>query len=185
MRKCFVSLTEDLNSSSCKKDVAVRIFHLVRDIPFGFASNFYSQTPEEVLTQQRGFCVTKSKLFVSLLRMADIEAEMHFAILDKNILRGLVQGPSGLDHAFTKVKLNGQWLKVDAYTVDPQLFWSAKHLLEQENSSMGYGIHRDGTIEWNGESDALVQMIGDAVIHPDIGAFSSSEELYQSGKFQK
>lgn len=176
-----MTVTRLMSEAKSEKDIAVKIFRFVRDIKFGFASNFYSQTADEVISQNRGFCVTKSKLFVAMLQQAGIQAEMHYAILHKDILRGFLgRGPPGLDHGFTRVKLNGQWMSVDAYTVDPMLYSAAKERLIEENATMGYGIHRDGVNDWNGEDDALVQMRGEAVLKKDLGAFTSNEELYRS-----
>merc|ERR1711991_1074746 len=55
-----MTVTRLMSEAKSEKDIAVKIFRFVRDIRFGFASNFYSQTADEVISQNRGFALPKA-----------------------------------------------------------------------------------------------------------------------------
>src|SRR5688572_15440163 len=70
---------------------AVRLHDFVRDeVLFGWLPSFDASTASQTLEAAIGFCNTKTPLFVAVLRAAGIPARMHFAGIDKRILRGLI-----------------------------------------------------------------------------------------------
>lgn len=170
------------------RERALRIHAFVRDrIKFGWQSAFYDVRASEVLEAGIGYCNTKSTLFIALLRAASIPARPHFVDLDARILTGLVNTRSDfVDHSYTEVWLGGRWVRVDSYIVDPPLFAAAQARLAAEGRPFGYGIHRHGTTDWDGRSDAFAQFVRDPPtpvptrrdfgIYPDVLAFYRSAD---------
>jgi transglutaminase-like putative cysteine protease len=162
---------------------AVRIHDFVRDeIKFGFASAFYEQTASQVLARGVGFCNTKGTLFTAMLRAAGIPARQHFVNIDAAILVPFVDtGSSFVDHSYTELWLDGRWVRVDSYIVDAPLFGVASKRVREQSKTLGFGVHRDGTCQWDGRSDAFAQYVvpgsdgplstRDYGVHADVGAF--------------
>lgn len=63
------------------------------------------------------------------------------------------------DHAISEVLLDGEWHKVDSYTVDAPLFAAGQARLAAEGGTMGWGVHKDGINDWDGRSHSFVQYI--------------------------
>lgn len=137
---------------------AVRIHNAVRDeVKFGFLSGFYECKASETLAKRRGFCNTKSTLFTAALRSQNIPARIIFVDINTQILQHCISPPTPyVDHSYTEVYLEGSWVKTDSYIVDKPLFDSAKRLLEEDDAVIGYGVHRNGTVEWTGREVRVV-----------------------------
>ena len=60
-----------------------------------------------------------------------------------------------ISHCYTEVNLNNQWIKVDSYVVDEELRNKTLPILHKENKIEGYGVHVNGTGQWDGERDAF------------------------------
>ncbi len=60
-----------------------------------------------------------------------------------------------ISHCYTEVNLNNKWIKVDSYVVDEELRNKALPILQKENKIEGYGVHVNGTGQWDGERDAF------------------------------
>lgn len=169
------------------REKAVRIHNFVRDeIRFGWQREFYEVRASEVLTSRIGYCNTKSTLFIAMLRAAGIPARPYFVDLDTRLLSGIINtGTPYVDHSFTEVLLEGQWVRTDSYIVDASLFAAARDRLEREGRMIGYGIHRQGTVEWNGRDDAFSQFVNDGSspsfttrdhgVHADVLTFYRDE----------
>lgn len=156
----IVALSQSLAPASLSdREKALKIFVFVRDeIAFGFAAGFWRQKASEVLTLRRGYCNTKSTLFVALLRAAGVPARQVFVEIDSAVLHGLIDpGTPMLDHSFTEVHLNGAWRATDAYIVDPPLFRPAQALVQREDRFFGYGVQAFGTTRWDGRTDSFAQ----------------------------
>ena len=165
---------------------AIRIHDFVRDrVLFGWSAGFYDQSASEVLQHKVGYCNTKSTLFVAMLRAAAIPARQHFVDIHASILAPFTDpGTPYVDHSFTEVLLDGEWQSVDSYIVDKPLFLRAKRRLERESRLLGYGVHVDGTCDWNGMTDSFAQFVKtgrysklstiDYGIFEDVGAFYAS-----------
>jgi transglutaminase-like putative cysteine protease len=145
---------------------ALAIFRFVRDeIRFGFGAGFYDQKASTVLNNGIGFCNTKSTLFVALLRAAGIPARQVFVDIDAGILFGLLNpGTPFVDHSYTEVFLDGRWIATDAYIVDMPLFRAAKARLRRESRVLGYGVHVNGTNEWDGRHPSFAQFNNDGTV---------------------
>lgn len=135
----------------------------------------------EVLSSRRGYCNTKSTLFIALLRAQGIPARQRFVDIDSSILRGVIStGTAHVDHSYTEVWLDGRWVRTDSYIVDRKAFVAAQARLQAEQATMGYGVHKLGTTDWDGASDAFAQFVwcdrqnistADYGVHADVAAF--------------
>ncbi len=169
------------------RERAVRIHDYVRDtIRFGWAPEFYRQKASEVLASGIGYCNTKSTLFVAMLRAAGIPARLHFVGLRAEILHGLISSGTGyVDHSYSEVLIDGRWLRVDSYIVDRPLAIKARARLLREGRVLGYGVHRSGVSEWDGQGDAFSQFVDDGTVaglgNADHGVYADVGAFYDSG----
>jgi hypothetical protein len=171
-----------------ERAMAVRIHDFVRDqIRFGWSLRFDRQTASEVLRARRGYCNTKSGLFMALLRAAEIPARLHCVAINRDILRGLVRPPTSyVDHTYVEVRLEGIWHSTDSYIVDRALFTAAQRRLRREGAELGYGVHCQSTLDWDGRKDAFAQFVPSAgkvaVRGADFGVYDDLDAFYASGK---
>ncbi len=176
-------LTADLSTD---REKAVAIHRFVRDeIEYGFTRSFYEQKASAVLRSGRGFCTSKTTLFVALLRASGIPARQRFVELDVAILEGIVDpGTPWIDHSYAEVQLDGEWIAVDSYIVDPALFRSAQKQLRDLELDFGYGAHRHGTLEWDGRSPSFVQFVksapGPQVSRRNLGVHRDARAYYEA-----
>lgn len=169
------------------RDVARAVFAFVRDeIKFGFAGGFWNNTAADVLKDRRGYCNTKSTLFVALMRARGIPARQVFADIHASVLDGIISpGTPYVDHSYCEVFLDGAWRATDAYIVDPELFTAAQPRLEKENRLMGYGVHVTGTNTWDGIAPSFSQynILDDRPISTrTFGVFEDVGDFYATAK---
>ncbi len=137
---------------------AIALFRFVRALPFGFATGFWDNKASDVLRSGRGYCNTKSTLFVALLRAAGIPARQYFVEIDAAVLHGILDpGTAMVDHSYVEVGLDGQWVATDAYIVDPPLFAAAQARLAADHRLLGYSAHATGSNDWDGLSPSFSQ----------------------------
>ncbi len=184
IRGLALQLTEDVVGD---REKAVAIFRYVRDrVAFGWAGAFYDMKASETVAAGKGYCQTKTTLFLALLRAARIPARAVFVDIDAEVLRGLTRPPGPyVDHVYAEVWLDGRWVRTDSYIVDQPLFERAVAKLRAEDRALGYGVHIDGAIDWDGRNDRFVQFVeNDRVpwlnskkwgVHRDVRAFYQSE----------
>ena len=100
-------------------------------------------------------------------------------------MRGLQQSSATLvEHMFTEVLLDGWWLGVDTYVVDPALGFAARSRLVEEDRQRGWGVHLRGQTGWDGRGSSFGQFsTGDPQGLPvlDLGAFDDAQEFRKSG----
>lgn len=114
----------------------------------------------EVVEAKRGFCNNKSTLFVALCRGAGIPARQVFVDLSKEILHGGVNPRTPyVDHSFSEVYLDNQWIRLDSYIVDNKLFKAAQKKLKDSGRRIGWGVHSSGSNQWDGKSDSFSQFV--------------------------
>lgn len=166
------------------RDKALSVFKYVRDeIKYGWTSNFHKMRASEVLEARVGYSLTKATLFCALLRCVEIPARQVFVDISSKVFDGLSieQGPY-LDHCFSEVFIDGRWIKVDSYIVDYLLHYHARRRLCEEKLTTGFGIHVNGSIEWDGECDAFVQYVFDGTIgdisRNEWGVFADVGDFY-------
>lgn len=148
------------------RELAVAIHNHVRDeIPFGFTRQHDKADPSYTLERHVGHCTPKADLFCSMLREAGFDdATMVTVPIPGDILHRLGKGesspyPSRLQHTFTEVTIEGKKCRVDSYVVDPPLFRAAQEKLKQQVTDAGYGIHSQGSFEWDGKGDSFSQYV--------------------------
>lgn len=173
--------------ASNNKEKALCIYAHVRDeVLFGWAPEFYDQRASDVLECKVGFCNTKATLFVAMLRAAGIPARMHMVTITSDIIAPFVStGGPFVDHAYTEVYLNERWVKVDSYTVDTRLWRNAVRQLAATDRVVGFGAHRDGENDWDGESDSFVQFVDNGaykLTSKDFGVQEDLQAFYASGQ---
>lgn len=188
-----------LAGAKTPKAKAIALFLFMRDsIKFGFTSRFDTATPEETLKSGMGHCNPQGALFASLLQAEGIPARQRFVNLSNGVLRGVLSPPPArLVHSYVELQLPGQdggdvggeggesqdWIRVDGYIADPELFHAARARLTKEDRTEGFGVHVKGVNEWDGASDAFCQMADEkSQVTEDLGAFDEPRLLYESPK---
>jgi hypothetical protein len=163
---------------------AEALHDFVRDeIVFGFQPEFYDVRASEVLAAGKGYCNTKSTLFVALLRSQGIPARQRFVNLDSRVLYGVINtGTTYVDHSYTEVWLDGRWVRTDSYVVDLPTFHAASARLRTEGLTLGYGVHRSGTPAWDGTHDSFTQFVtseDSSMSTTDYGIFADTAAFYR------
>ena len=166
------------------REQAVACFAALRTMPFGCIADSTGTSALTVLRANRGDCHSKSTLLLALLRSLGIPSRMRFVTLKPDFLFGIIDtGGQPIEHAYTEVLLEGHWLAIDSYVVDVRLAMAAKARLKQEGRTVGYGMHKDGSIAWDGRSNSFGQFsLQDAASMPlhDWGAFDDPYQFYSS-----
>lgn len=178
-------VNELITTSMTKRQAAIAIHNFVRDeIEFGFSRSFYRVSASDVLSSKIGYCIPKGTLFVAMLRAASIPARLHFVEIASEINDPFGVPPGYLDHAYTEVYLDGKWIKTDSYIVDKKLFMGSKKKLEQENLVIGYGIHGEGSYEWDGINNSFGQYYVNGSFEnlgrEEFGIFEGYKDFYQN-----
>lgn len=161
--KTIIQKADDLvNGLSDNGDRARAIHRFVRDrIAFGFVGAPWNIRASDVLHDRIGYSMTKTSLFVALVRAAGIPARIVFTDIGSEIFTGFLEpGTPLVDHCYAELWLNDRWLSIDSHIVDAPLFQAAQAQLQKEGRTLGYGVHVDGTINWDGQSDSFVQLAG-------------------------
>lgn len=163
------------------RERAVAIHDHVRDaVAFGYTAHAYALSAADVNAARIGYSLTKSTLFVALLRAAGIEARQQFADLDARVLHGLVDFHTQyVDHSTTEVLLGGAWVPTDSYVVDRALSEPAHRALAASGGRLGFGVQADGTCDWDGRAPAYAQF---DPRHSRVrwGAFRDAAAFYQA-----
>jgi transglutaminase-like putative cysteine protease len=166
------------------REKALACFQFVRSLPFGCSADGTGTSALAVLRSGRGDCHTKSTLMLALLRSLGIPSRMRFVTMKPDFLYGIADlGEQPIEHAYTEVLLDDQWLALDSYVVDPRLAVAAKARLKIERRTLGYGMHSQGTIQWDGRSSAFAQFTlddPDSMPLHDWGAFDDPYLFYSS-----
>lgn len=158
------SLRQSTGTSPRKLAVAIHN-HVRDDIRFGFTRRHDMADAQYTVDRQIGHCTPKANLFCSLLREAGFaDATMVTVPIPGNVLQFLGENesspyPNRLQHTFTEVTIEGRFCRLDSYVIDRPLFAAAQAKLQAVNHPMGYGIHSQGTMEWDGRSDVFSQYV--------------------------
>lgn len=167
-----------------QSEQAVACFNWVRTLPFGCLPDSAGTSALAVLQAGRGDCHSKTTLLLALLRSLRIPARMRFVTLKPDFLHGIIDtGGQPIEHAYAEVFLDRSWHAMDSYVVDVRLAMAAKARLKQEGRTLGYGMHRDGAIGWDGHGNAFGQFCvddPDSLPLNDWGAFDDPYQFYHS-----
>ncbi len=167
---------------------AMRLHDFVRDdVVFGWAPGFDRYRASEVLRDRIGFCNTKSTLLAALLRATRIPARIHFATITRKLLDGLIRPPQPyVDHAYVEAWLDGRWVGTDSYNLDRTFHARALARCRAEGRAIGYGVHANGTTEWDGRTPAFSQFVDDGAVpdlsDEDFGCFTDLEAFKATGR---
>lgn len=166
------------------REQAVACFGWVRSLPFGCIADSTGTSALTVLRAGKGDCHSKSTLLLALLRPLGIPSRMRFVTLKPDFLFGIIDtGGQPIEHAYTEVLLDGHWQAMDSYVVDVRLAMAAKTRLKLEGRSLGYGMHKDGAISWDGKTNSFGQFSlhdPDSMPLHDWGAFDDPYQFYSS-----
>jgi transglutaminase-like putative cysteine protease len=161
---------------------ALALFEHVRELPFACLPDGNSVSALTVLRRGRGDCHTKSTLLVALLRAIQIPSRLRFVTLRADFLRGVIDlGALPIEHCCVEVLIEGRWIAVDSHVMDPLLARAALARLDEENRDLGYGMHRRGATDWDGQQQAFAPFVAD---HPaslpvhDWGPFDDPYQFY-------
>ena len=165
---------------------ATLIHDFIKAMPFGCVAGFDHVPAVSVLKSGHGDCHTKGTLFVALLRCAGVPARLRFVTLTGAFLHGIIDvGKNNITHAVGEVYLQERWVQTDTYVTDSILEAQAVTLLDQQNISLGYGIHRQGNRFWTGLQHAHGQYTdvdpGSLPSH-DWGVANDPEQFYSSNE---
>lgn len=195
-----------LAGAKSPREKGLALFLFVRDsIKFGFTRKFDSASPEETLCSGMGHCNPQGALFASLLQAEGIQAQQHFVELSPGVLRGILfPPPPRLVHSYVELqlpmetsgepggdsmkdKVDNRRIRVDGYIADKTLFEAARAKLLAEEQMEGFGVHVQGSIEWDGKSDCFCQMADETQqVTCDLGTFDKPNDFYSSpANFQR
>jgi hypothetical protein len=137
---------------------AVALHDAVRALPFGCVPDYSVLRASDILTTGYGDCFTKGMLFVAMLRAAQIPARLRFVSLPIGFLFGIVEPEEAtIMHAMAEVLIAGKWRVTDSYVPDIPLQTGARKLLLAQQRPIGYGVHLQGDVHWDGLRDASSQ----------------------------
>lgn len=180
-----VEVTKGCQSPRAK---AVALFEFVRDeIRFGFTSRFDSATPRQTLRAGRGHCNPQAALLVALMREVGLEARHHIVHISNAVLHGLFPSglPSTLDHTYVEVRLDGDWIPIDGYIVDRPLLRGALPALKRDGRELGYGVHTKASIDWDGETSCMAQLVDQSMVLRDFGTFEDQKVHFDSSNYSQ
>ena len=179
------AVAERVGDTGTAREAAIRLHDFVRDeIRFGFCPAMYDQSASHVLKAGIGYGLTKSTLFVALLRALGIPARQHFVDISAEILHGVMAPRSPLiDHCYVEVLLDEGWVRVDSFIVDLPMAEAARARLRREGRMIGYGVHIDGVSVWDGRRDAFCQFVNNGAVEAfsesDHGLFRDIDEFHE------
>jgi len=144
VREIAERLTTDADTP---RDKLKRLFYYVRDeIRFGYPVGGDLVSASSTITLGKGQCNTKSTLFLALCKVVGIPARIHFALINKEIQRGLFTGigyklmPPLLSHSWIEVEIEGEWRRIDSYINDKDYYLAARAELEKKHWDTGYSV---------------------------------------------
>jgi transglutaminase-like putative cysteine protease len=166
------------------RDQAVACYEYVRRMPFGCIADSTGTGAVAVLRAGMGDCHTKSTLLLALLRSLGIPSRLRFVTLRPDFLHGIIDtGGQPIEHGYVEAWLGGEWVATDSYVVDLRLAMAAKTRLKLEQRMLGYGMHCDGAITWDGRTQSFAQFtMTDPASMPlhDWGAFDDPYQFYST-----
>jgi hypothetical protein len=168
------------------KNKIVRILNFVKnDIVFGFSKKPLLSA-SQVLSEGRGYSLTKSILLKTLLDSCGILCRFHAFTVNKELYQGLTSPlnynmlPNNLISAWIEVFYENQWLVADGVLLDAAYFESLQgdfHEAQKEFAGFGCSIFLEGNIHtvWNGKNHTYCQR---AAITRDLGLIEEFEWFF-------
>lgn len=168
------------------KNKIIRILNFVKnDIVFGFSKKPLLSA-SHVLSEGRGYALTKSILLKTLLDASGILCRFHAFRVKKELYQGLLPPMSYnmmSDHlmsAWVEVFYDNQWLVADGALLDDAYFSSLEknfHEAQKEFIGMGCAVFLENGIQssWNGKNHTYNQR---AAITRDLGVIEEFEWFF-------
>ena len=181
-------LTQKLQTRAAR---AAAIQDFVRRLPFCAARGLRTSRASRILERGRGDAHAKAVLFTALCRAAGLPARVQFLRVRSDFLAGILQDrPEAVVHAVAQVHVEHRWVSTDGYVVDPLLFARAKQLLQESELDSGWGIVRDASGFWDGQSACLHQFHWEDVlvtygVFDDVRDFLASHALQERGYVER
>ena len=169
------------------KNKITRILYFVKnDIVFGFSKKPLLSA-SQVLSEGRGYSLTKSILLKTLLDACGILCRFHAFTVKKDLYHGLVSSmnynmlPNNLISSWIEVFHENQWLVADGVLLDASYFESIQndfHEAQKEFIGFGCAIFLEGNIQtvWNRKSHTYCQR---AAITRDLGVIEEFEWFFE------
>ncbi|WP_291011962.1 transglutaminase-like domain-containing protein [Hydrogenophaga sp.] len=162
------------------RNKALACFQYVRELPFACLPDGNSVSALTVLRRGKGDCHTKSTLLVALLRAIQIPSRLRFVTLRADFLRGVIDlGTLPIEHCCVEVLIDDRWVAVDSHVMDPLLARAALARLDKENRDLGYGMHRRGATDWDGEQQAFAPFVADDTASLPVHDWGPFDDPYQ------
>ena len=168
------------------KNKIIRILNFVKnDIVFGFSKKPLLSA-SQVLTEGRGYALTKSILLKTLLDACGVLCRFHAFRVKKELYQGLTSPmnynmlPDHMMSAWVEVFYNNQWLVADGILLDDAYLSGIEknfHEAQKEFIGLGCGVFLDTGIqsEWNGKNHSYCQR---AAITRDLGVIEEFEWFF-------
>jgi hypothetical protein len=162
------------------------IYLFVRDeIAYGYTKSF-AIPASQVLCCKCGNGITKSTLFMALLRAVGIPCRFQAMTMSKVIFRGLLSGltykiaDKSPFRARVELQFKGKWYPVEGYIIDsPYMLKLQQRFVNQKGSFYGYGIaaldFKNPDNLWNG-NHIFVQ---NKAIEKNLGTFDTPDAFFQ------
>ena len=165
------------------------IFYFVRDqIKYTLLPEMDNIPASKIIERGEGQCNNKNIAFLALCKAADLEALIHFGLIIKNILKGLVSKfiyktmPKALSHSWIEVKVDGQWKRIDTHNIDKPNYHGAKKELAKTKWEMGYSVAKQSICDFKLYDDLDPNT---PIIPVDHGTFTDPREYFNSDKYTK
>lgn len=163
------------------------VFLFVRDeIAYGYTKSF-SIPASQVLCDRIGNGITKSTLFMALLRAVGIPCRFHAITISKVIFRGLLSGPiykiadKQPFRAWVEVLYKDKWYQLEGHIIDtPYIQKLQQKYPNQKGSFYGYGIavidFKNLDNRW-GYNHGCIQ---NRAINTDLGTFETPDMFFST-----
>jgi hypothetical protein len=182
-----IELTQDEETLLGKLEC---IFYYVRDgIKFGFPPKWDIVKASETMGYGIGYCNTKATLYLALCKAAGIRARLHCALIDINIMRGILPDiafpfmPKAGSHAWVDVLIDDQWESVDSYINDKMFYEGSLLKLKESGRPLGYSvsfINGQSSCEFNFGEKGFVHM---GAVKGDHGTWNDLSEYLATDKY--
>jgi len=165
-------------------------------IKFGFPSTWDELKASEVLELGFSYCNTKASLFLALCKASNIPAQIHCALIDIEIMRGIFPGfafpflPKAGPHSWIDVEIDGEWKSIDSHINDKAFYEGSLNRLKRSGRPFGYSVSfKDGksSCEFNFGEKGFVHMgavIEDHGTWDDLSEYIASEKYVRMNRMQ-
>jgi len=178
LRNGWLSITDD---AELIREVKLFVHD---EIAYGYTKSF-SLSASQVLAAQIGNGITKSTLFMALLRAVGIPCRFHAMMISKVIFRGLLPGLTyriAARHPFrawVELQDKGKWYASEGYVIDsPYMQRLQQKFPNQKASFYGYGI---GVLDFKNPDNIWGDnhiFVPNKAIEKDLGSFDTPDAFF-------